>query len=179
MKKPSVEIMDHLDEILTQWRRERPDLDTSPMGPVGRIWRTSRIFRRRIEEVFAEYGLNGGGFDVLAALRRAGPPHRLTPTALYNSLMISSGAMTNRLDRLAEAGLIERFPDSKDRRSVLVGLTPRGRKLIDEAVVNSTATERELLSPLSAAERKELGALLRKLLLAHDDYPIGDGLAEE
>jgi DNA-binding MarR family transcriptional regulator len=170
VKKTSVKTLDHVGEILRQWAQERPDLDTSPMGVVGRVWRVSQILRRRMEEVFAGYDLRGGGFDVMAALRRAGPPYKLTPTALYNSLMVSSGAMTNRLDRLSAAGLIERIPDTRDRRSILVGLTPKGRKLIDRAVVTSTEVEREMLAALTPSEQKLVAGLLRKWLLAHEDH---------
>src|SRR5687767_12507541 len=109
---------DHVDQILAESRRERPDLDLSAMAVIAVICLLCRILERRIEAVLARSGINESGFGVLAALRRAGPPYRLTPTELYNSLLISSGAMTNRLDRLTAAGLVERIPDLDDRRSL-------------------------------------------------------------
>lgn len=169
---------DYVDSILQQWSAERPDLDASPMGVIGRISRASRILERKIEHIFAAHDLSGGGFDVLAALRRAGPPYRLSPTGLYNSLLISSGAMTNRLDRLEERELVSRVPDPHDRRGVLVSLTPKGKRLIDKATEAHLENEENLLKPLSAAEREHLSALLRKLLISLPDpsrIPITDG----
>ncbi len=160
---------DLVDRILEQWRRERPDLDTSPMGVIARMSRLSRLLERRIATVLAEHGLNEAQFGVLAALRRAGPPYCLSPTALYNSLLISSGAMTNRLERLTAAGLVKRVPDPKDRRSVLVMLTPKGLRVVDEAVADHTENERRLLAGLTGSEREQLGKLLRKLLVQFED----------
>ncbi len=160
---------DLVDRILEQWARERPDLDTTPMAAIARISRLSRILERRIEAVLAEHGLNESQFGVLAALRRAGPPYCLSPTALYNSLLISSGAMTNRLERLTAAGLVKRVPDPNDRRSVLVMLTPKGLRTIDRAVAAHTENEQRLLAALSASEREMLARLLRKLLVSFED----------
>ncbi len=160
---------DHVDQILEQWRRERPDLDLSAMAVIGRISRASRILEQGIEAVLARHGINESQFGVLAALRRAGPPHRLTPTALYNSLLISSGAMTNRLDRLTEAGLVSRTPDPNDRRSVLVALTPKGRRVVDEAVTAHTENEHRLLASISGRQRQVLADLLRELLISLED----------
>lgn len=123
---------------------------------------------RATEETFQRYGLGVGGFDVLAALRRAGKPYRLSPTELYNSLLISSGAMTNRIDRLEETGLVERAPDPDDRRSVSVALTAKGRKMIDAAVAEHLAKEESLLSGLNVKEQKQLADLLRRLLIQFD-----------
>ena len=122
---------DHVDHLLAQWHAEMPDLDPSPMAVIARVSRLGRIFDRRVEELYAKYGLNQSQFGVLAALRRAGPPYCLSPTELYNSLLISSGAMTNRLERLAAAGYIDRIPDPEDGRSILVALTPAGKQLIE------------------------------------------------
>lgn len=155
---------DHVDQIMAQWRRERPDLDPSPMGVIGRISRAALTLGRELEATFAGFGLNRGEFDVLATLRRSGPPYRLTPTALFTDLMLSSGAMTNRLDRLEQAGLIARTPDPADRRGTLVGLTPSGLELIDNAVAAHLANEQRLLGPLSADDREQLAQLLRRLL---------------
>lgn len=159
---------DYVDRILEQWERERPDLDPSPMGIVGRLSRLTRHLERATEETFQRYGLGVGGFDVLAALRRSGKPYRLSPTELYNSLLISSGAMTNRIDRLEEIGLVERAPDPDDRRSVSVALTAKGRKMIDAAVAEHLAKEESLLSGLNVKEQKQLADLLRRLLIQFD-----------
>lgn len=156
---------DYVDVILEQWARERPDLDAAPMGTIARVWRLARLSEAATEENFAEHGLSRGGFDVLAALRRAGAPYELSPTELYSSLLISSGAMTNRIDRLEEMGLVERIPHADDRRGIRVVLTERGRRVIDDAVRDHLENERRMLSVLSPEERRVLPALLRKLLL--------------
>lgn len=160
---------DHVDHILEQWARERPDLDLAPMSVIARMSRLSRILERRIAEVLAGYGLNESQFGVLTALRRAGPPFCLSPTALYNSLLISSGAMTNRLERLTAMGLVRRIPDPRDRRSVLVALTTKGVKLIDEVIEAHLRNEERLLASLSPSERRTLAGLLRKLLAEFED----------
>jgi DNA-binding MarR family transcriptional regulator len=162
---------DHVDHILDQWARQRPELDVSPMGIVGRISRLSRFLERSIATVLHRHGLNEPQFAVLAALRRAGPPHTLSPTDLYNGLLVSSGAMTNRLDRLAAAGLVERVPDPGDGRSLLVALTAKGRQTIDAAVAAHVENERRLLASLSPEERGQLAGVLRRLLLQFEDRP--------
>lgn len=162
---------DHVEHLLEQWRRERPDIDASPMGIIARISRLARILDREIEDGYAEYGLNTAQFGVLAALRRAGAPYCLTPTSLYNSLLVSSGAMTNRLERLTAAGYVRRIPDPSDGRSILVALTPKGKRLIDRVVARHYDLERELLASLSAADQKRLATTLRKLLLEFEDHP--------
>lgn len=163
---------DYLDSILEQWALERPDLDVSPMGVIGRISRLSRVLEQTIDQVFHTYELSRGGFDVLAALRRSGSPYHLTPTELYNSLLISSGATTNRVDRLEERGLVARVPDPTDRRGVLVALTPAGKRLVDRVIEAHLENEHRLLEHLNATERKQLGQLLRKLLINLDGYRI-------
>lgn len=162
---------DHVDHILEQWAQQRPDLDVSPMGIIGRMSRLSRFLERSIAAVLTRYGLNEPQFAVLAALRRAGPPHTLSPTDLYNGLLVSSGAMTNRLERLAAAGLVERVPDPADGRSLLVALTGKGQRVINEAVAAHTANEHRLLSSLTATERAQLADVLRRLLLQFEDRP--------
>jgi len=162
---------DHVEHLLEQWRRERPDIDASPMGIVARISRLARILDREVEDGYAEYGLNTAQFGVLAALRRAGAPYCLTPTALYNALLVSSGAMTNRLERLTAAGYVRRMRDPSDGRSILVALTPKGKRLIDKIVVRHYDLERELLASLSGDEQKRLTAILRKLLIEFEDHP--------
>lgn len=165
---------DQVDFILKQWSHERPDLDPSPMGVIGRISRASRYIDQFLQKNFAQFGLNSGDFDVLATLRRNGAPYQLTPTALFSSLMLSSGAMTNRLDRLENAGYIERKPHPNDRRGTLVTLTNQGLEVIDLVVVAHIAHEEKILSSLTSDEQKVLADLLRKILLSFgDDAPAG------
>lgn len=165
---------DQVDLILKQWSHERPDLDPSPMGVIGRISRASRYIDQFLQKNFAQFGLNSGDFDVLATLRRSGAPYQLTPTALFSSLMLSSGAMTNRLDRLENAGYIERKPHPNDRRGTLVTLTNQGLEVIDLVVVAHIAHEQKILSSLTSDEQKVLADLLRKILLSFgDDAPAG------
>jgi DNA-binding MarR family transcriptional regulator len=158
-------VQDGVDGILAQWRRERPDLDASPMGVVGRISRLSRELERRLDPVFAEHGLEAGLFDMLATLRRAGAPYRMRPSDLAQAVMLTSSGTTKRLDRLEAAGLVARRPDPGDRRGLLIELTPAGRQLIDASVADHVAGEHRLLAALSPAERDQLAGLLRKLLL--------------
>ena len=162
--------MDHVDTVLAQWAAARPDLDAAPMGVVGRISRAARLLERGVDEVLEEHDLGGGLFDIVATLRRSGPPYRLTPGALVQSSMVTSGAVTARLDRLVEKGLVTRETDPANRRSVLVTLTARGRRLVDRAVEAHVANEAALLSGLSARERDQLAGLLRRLLVT-----LGDG----
>jgi DNA-binding MarR family transcriptional regulator len=165
-----VEDGDHVDHLIEQWRTERPDVDTSPMVVIARLSRLSRIFERRVEDLYREFGLNQSQFGVLAALRRAGPPYCLSPTDLYNSLLISSGAMTNRLERLSAAGYIKRISDPEDGRSMLVSLTPAGKRLIDRIIAPHYENERRLLASLTAKEQKQLATLLRRLLIELEDH---------
>lgn len=155
---------DHLDHILAQWRRERPDLNVAPMGLMGRLLRTAQLADATLADGLAEYRLGPGWFDLMAALRRAGPPYELNPTQLMRATMVSSGGMTKRLDRLAEAGLVARRPDPDDRRGILVRLTPRGVRTIDDAVEVHLANEEQALRSLTLAERRTLDGLLRTLL---------------
>jgi DNA-binding MarR family transcriptional regulator len=155
---------DHVSIILAQWAAERPDLDVSPMGIVGRISRLSLVVEKELESVFAQFGLNHWSFDMLATLRRAGTPYRLSPTELFRSMMVTSGTMTNRIDRLTEKGLVRRIPDPEDRRGILVELTERGCTLVDVALTSHVENEARLLQPLSTEERYTLSVLLRKWL---------------
>jgi DNA-binding MarR family transcriptional regulator len=172
---------DFVDHLIAQWERERPDLEARLMAVPGRIRRIARLIDRRLEETWGRFGLGQGGFDVLAALRRAGPPHRLSPTELYRALLLSSGAMTNRIDRLEEAGLVVREPDPEDRRGVLVGLTPKGKEVVDQAVVAVVDAYRELFAPLTPEEWEILASLLRKVLghLWRRPVPPPEGGVEE
>ncbi|HMH12296.1 MAG TPA: MarR family transcriptional regulator [Edaphobacter sp.] len=154
---------DAVDVILEQWRRERPDLDVTPMGIIGRISRIERLIDEQMKAVSLKFELERWGFDVLASLRRAGKPYQLSPTQLFSSLLLTSGAMTNRIDRLEEAGLVERLHDPADRRGVIVSLTKRGLRLIDRAVTAHMEVEDAMLSCLSAGELERFTELLRTL----------------
>jgi DNA-binding MarR family transcriptional regulator len=160
---------DHVDHLVAQWQTELPELDVSPMHVIARISRLSRILERQIEGVYEPYGLNQAQFGVLAALRRAGPPYCLSPTDLYNSLLISSGAMTNRLERLTSAGYVRRVPDPGDGRSLLVALTPKGKRLIDKLLELHYENESALLASLDPRDRKALTKILRQLLIEFED----------
>jgi DNA-binding MarR family transcriptional regulator len=165
---------DYVDQLIAQWRRQRPTIDVSSMGVIGRISRLSRLLERRIEEVFAAHNLQGGRFDVLAALVRAGEPHRLTPTQLYNSLLVSSGAITNRIDRLVDEGLVTRSADANDRRSMPVRLTETGTDKLDTALEQHLENEEQLIAALEPEEREILARLLRNWLIALGDqgHPV-------
>ena len=157
--------MDRADLAVVQWARERPDLPTLPMALFGRLSEAAeRVMREHMNPLFAEAGLQSGEFDVLATLRRSGEPYMLSPTRLYEATMISSGGMTDRLDRLERAGLVERRPDPRDRRGKLIALTEAGRRVIDETIGRHIANEERLLATLTQAEQETLDALLKKLI---------------
>jgi DNA-binding MarR family transcriptional regulator len=157
--------MDRADVAIKQWASERPDLPSLPMAVLGRLSEAAeRVMRDHLNPLFADAGLQPGEFDVLATLRRSGEPYMLSPTRLYDTAMISSGGMTNRLDRLERAGLVERRPDPNDRRGKLIALTAAGRRVIDETITRHVANEEQLLSVLTPTEQQELDALLRKLI---------------
>jgi DNA-binding MarR family transcriptional regulator len=156
---------DDVDLILEQWRTERPDLDPAPIGVIGRVSRLARELEQRLEPVYREHGMEPGWFDVLATLRRAGPPYRLRPTEFTSALMLTSSGTTKRLDRLEQAGLIARGPDPDDRRGTLITLTAAGRKLVDSSIEAHLENERRLLSALTGAQQRQLADLLRKLQL--------------
>jgi DNA-binding MarR family transcriptional regulator len=157
---------DDVDRIVEQWARERPDLETEAMAVFGRIYRLARLVGDRQEVIYGQFGINRGEFDVLATLRRAGEPHQLSPKALGASMMVSSGGMTGRLDRLERAALITRSPDPADRRGLVITLTPAGREVVDAAVGAGLDAQRELLEHLPPRDRHRLNALLRDLLRA-------------
>ncbi len=157
--------MDRADVAIAQWARERPDLPSLPMALFGRLAEAAeRVMRDHLNPVFAGAGLQPGEFDVLATLRRSGEPYMLSPTRLYEAAMISSGGMTNRLDRLERAGFIERRPDPHDRRGKLIALTEAGRDVIDATIGRHVANEERLLAALTPAEQETLNALLKKLM---------------
>lgn len=154
---------DHIDAILEQWGRERPDVDVSGMAIIGRLSRLEQTIRPRLDEVFAAHDLESWEFDVLATLRRSGEPHQLTPGALLASMMITSGAMTNRLKRLEDRGLVTRSPSPDDGRQVLVTLTEAGLATVDAALVDHAANEARIVEGLSERQRAQLIKLLRLL----------------
>ncbi len=156
---------DSVDIILQQWQTERPDLDPSPMGIIGRISKLEQHFAIALQNTFANFGLQRGDFDVLATLRRNGEPYSLTPTQLYQSMMLTSGAMTNRLDRLEQLEFITRQANPNDRRGLLIVLSKKGKNLIEKAMTAHIASETNLLECLSQQERHQLAKILRKLLL--------------
>lgn len=155
---------DPVDLIVAQWRAIRADLDLRAMAIVGRLGRLAGVLQREIAGALDAHELAIADFDVLAALRRAGPPHRLNPSHFAKALMLTSGTITNRLDRLEARGLIERLDDPDDRRGTLVALTAKGKAAVDAAVGDHVANEARLLTGLTKTERAELDRLLRKLL---------------
>lgn len=155
---------DAVDRIVEQWARERPALQTEAMGILGRVYRIAAAGHEAIELVCARHGISRADYDVLATLRRSGAPFSLSPGALAKSMMLTTGGMTARLDRLEHAGLVTRSPGPGDRRSQLVTLTDRGRELIDHAVDEGAETQRRLFAQLSPRQRRELDELLRRAL---------------
>ncbi|GAA2257108.1 MarR family transcriptional regulator [Streptomyces ruber] len=155
---------DPVDAIIGQWAVARPDLDTTAMEVFGRIHRLSRALGDRMDRAYARYGVSRGEFDVLATLRRAEPPHTLSPRQLSATLLLTTGGMTGRLDKLERAGLLRRSPDPHDRRGLRVTLTDEGLRLVDEAVVAGLAVQNEALSRLDEKQAGELADLLRVLV---------------
>lgn len=160
--------MDRVDLVLAQWRRERPDLDVSSMGLLGRILRLARHIQRELERTLAAYDLTFATFDVLATLRRTGAPFALSPNDLLGTMMVSSGTLTNRIDQLEKAGLAQRTANPSDGRSVLIKLTPRGLAVIDAAMIAYVATQARLSSPLSEIDKASLDAGLRTFLAHYE-----------
>jgi len=165
---PAAGPSDHVDRIRAQWATQRPDIDTTPMAVVGRVSRVARALERRLDTVYAANGVESWEFDVLATLRRAGPPYERTPGELLADLMISSSSTTNRVDRLVARGLVERVPDEVDRRSVLVRLTSAGLALVDVVMPRHMANEATILAALSADEQSSLAVLLHRLAVSLD-----------
>ena len=159
---------DAVDAIVEQWHRERPDLDPGAKHVTGRVVRLAGIFQQAYDEAFAPIGLAAGDYGMLVALRRAGPPHRLTPTDLARQRMMTSGGMTAAIDRLERKGLVDRRPNQEDRRGTLVGLTPAGLDVVDEAMARHAEAEQALVAGLDDDERDRLASLLRRLLLSVD-----------
>ena len=158
---------DSVDRIIAQWAKARPEVDVTPMGVLGRLSRLTLRFERELQTVFSEHGLQSGEFDILATLRRADTTGKgLTAGELASSSMVTSGAITNRLDRLVAKGLVTRTEDPHSRRTIRVVLTPEGRQIIDTALLDHVANEERLLAAMTGAQRKQLEGLLRALL--HD-----------
>lgn len=160
---------DEVDRIVAAWRRERPDLDVEPLAVLSRVTRLARHLDLARRGSFERHDLEPWEFDVLSALRRAGEPYRLSPGALLNQTLVTSGTMTNRIDRLAEHGLVERLPSPGDRRGVLVQLTTRGLNQVDAAMSELLDVERGLLAGLAVSDRARLAGLLRELVAPFDD----------
>lgn len=157
---------DEVDAIVDAWHRERPDLDVAPLDVLSRISRLARRLDQTRAATFSTHQLDGWEFDVLSALRRSGEPYRLTPGALVQQTLVTSGTMTNRVDRLERRGLARRGPDPSDRRGVLVQLTVEGRRVVDAAMADLLRREHDLLEALPVRERARLAGSLRRLLVA-------------
>ncbi|GAA0205266.1 MULTISPECIES: MarR family winged helix-turn-helix transcriptional regulator [unclassified Aeromicrobium] len=158
-----VEERDEVDDIVAAWQRERPDLDTTPMQVLSRVTRLARHLDRARRAAFAAHSLEPWEFDVLSALRRSGPPYQLSPGRLVTETLVTSGTMTNRVDRLTERGLVSREADPADRRGVQVTLTAAGRSAVDAALDELLEQERSLLSSLPPRDAEALAASLRTL----------------
>ncbi|HEY0186534.1 MAG TPA: MarR family transcriptional regulator [Cellulomonas sp.] len=165
---PEGEVPDRVDRIQAEWRRERPELDVRPQGVIGRLHRLADALREEIVAVYAEHGLGEGEFDVLAALRRAGAPYERAPGELAAHTMVTTGAMTKRVDRLERAGLVSRRTSAEDGRGRVVALTEHGREVVDQAFTAHMANERRLLDLLDPAEAAVLEPVLRHWLAALD-----------
>ncbi|GLJ79427.1 MarR family transcriptional regulator [Microbacterium imperiale] len=164
--------MDHVDGILAQWSREKPELDVSPMAVIGRLGRAAAFVDARLAVTFARHGIDAATFDVLATLTRQGSPYELTPAQLASDAMITSSAVAQRLNRLESLGFVSRHPDPVDGRGKIVRLTPAGREIVERVLPDHLETEREVLAPLSAVDRATLAELLSRLVTGRSD---GDG----
>ncbi|HDC4777410.1 TPA: MarR family transcriptional regulator [Enterobacter kobei] len=165
---------DHVDFVVDQWRRAMPELDASSMKIFGRMLRLIKHLAKARAQAMAQFGFREGEFDVLATLRRAGEPYCLSPTQLYKALLITSGAMTNRLSHLEQQGLIRRIADPKDKRSTLVSLTSSGKDHIEQALLVHTETQNAVLRNLSDVQHAQLESLLRELLLTFPTEKRGE-----
>jgi len=167
---------DSIERLLAEWQRERSDLDPSPFGIFGRIWRLSTAMLGDADRWLAPIGLTFESFSLIVTLRRSGPPYELNPTALYRESLLSSGAITNRIDRVEHEGLVRRLPDPNDRRGTIVRLTAKGRKLADRSIQVHFEALKETLSGLDRAEREQLAKLLSKLLLSVEQRRAKSGV---
>ena len=160
---------DEVDRLVEAWRRERPDLDVAPMEVLSRVTRLARHLDLARRQAFADQDLESWEFDVLSALRRSGEPYQLSPGRLLRETLVTSGTMTNRVDRMAARGLVARLPDPSDRRGVQVRLTPAGRVAVDAALDRLLMCERDLLSGLPRSAHRRLADMLRVLVVPFDD----------
>jgi len=164
-----LEAGDHVDGVLAQWRNVRPEDDCSPMAIFARVYRLSKYLNRRVAAVFRKHGLHDGEFDLLATLYRSGQPSGLTPNALRHAAVLSSGAMTHRLDRLEAAGLVQRVANPEDRRSLLIRLSDEGRAVLLGCLDEYLATLHRMQAPLDRAQKQALANGLRTLLLVLEE----------
>jgi DNA-binding MarR family transcriptional regulator len=161
-------LRDEVDDIVSRWQTVRPDLDVGPLQVLSRVSRLARHLDRARRAAFAAHGLETWEFDVLSALRRQGEPYQLSPGALLRATLVTSGTMTNRIDRMSQAGLVSRHPDPQDKRGVLVQLTGTGLRTVDDAMSELLERERLLLTTLNAGQQAELAGLLRTLVAPFD-----------
>jgi DNA-binding MarR family transcriptional regulator len=164
-----METQDHIDRVVAKWKRERPDYNLAPVEIIGRTGRIMEYVDRALEAKFEEFGISRATFDVLATLRRGGPPYRMTQRDLMHSLLRTSGSMSLRIDTLEREGLVTRVQDREDRRLVFVTLSPKGSNLLDNVVPEHLANETALIAGLSTAEREQLRSLLRKWLVSLEE----------
>lgn len=169
---------DEVDALVSAWQRERPDLDVAPMHVLSRVTRLARHLDIARREAFAAHDLEAGEFDVLAALRRSGKPYELSPGQLMAANLVTSGTMTNRIDRLEEKNLVTRKPDPNDGRGVLVKLTQTGVNTVDAALTDLLERERVLLAGISKTDRNQLADVLRTIVLPFDQESLGEFSAE-
>jgi DNA-binding MarR family transcriptional regulator len=163
---------DAIDKVIAQWRRERPDVDLWPMSILGRVVRLSRVLEREYKKLFAEHSLEPFEFDVLTTLRRSGAPYELTASALLKASLVTSGAITNRIDRMEAKGLVERVRDRDDRRSVHIRLTPHGQEVLDGIFSLYTVSGERMLAPLDQQACEQLASALRILLESFGDTSL-------
>lgn len=155
---------DRIETLVGQWAQQNPDIDRQAMALLARLTRAAELVNARTDHLAAAYGVNRGDGDVMFTLRRAGEPFRLSPTSIARSLLMTTGTMTGRLDRLEKRGLITRVPNAEDRRSLDIELTAEGLRLVDEAVAQHTASQQKVVSVFTAADRAELDRLMRMLI---------------
>lgn len=158
-----------IEDIRAQWAKQRPDIDTGPMGIIGRVVRLSALYSEEMSKTFAEHGLSAASFDVLATLLRSGPPHALSPNQLLTTMMVTSGTMTNRIDQLEKEGFVARIPNPEDKRSVHVQLTESGIRKIDAAVTDHVVVQKRLVEGLSDLDQSDLNRVLDKCLSSLGD----------
>jgi DNA-binding MarR family transcriptional regulator len=160
--------MDAIDRVVEQWAKQKPELDTDPMAMMGRLMRIAKYMETKVADLHKKYDLKLGEFDVLATLRRSGKPYRLTPSELIDTMMLTSGAMTNRLDKLENKGLISREHSKEDRRSVTVQLTQDGLVLIDKLIEEHADVQKSLVKSMTAAQKKQANQLLKAWLSQYE-----------